>query len=65
MNNGNLRSYTKGSKTAKENGAKGGKASGETKREKKRIKDVLSEFLEMDALRSDMVFTEYDLPYFK
>lgn len=64
MNNGNLRSYTKGSKTAKENGAKGGKASGETKREKKRIKDVLSEFLEMDALPSDMVFMEYDLPYF-
>ena len=40
MNNGNLRSYTKGSKAAKENGAKGGKASGEAKREKKLIKEI-------------------------
>lgn len=63
MNNGNLRSYTKGSKAAKENGAKGGKASGEAKREKKRIKDILAELMEQEAPANDTMFMDYKLDF--
>lgn len=61
MNENNLKYFT--SKTAKENGAKGGKASGEAKREKKKIREILGELLQQPAPHNDVMFTDYKLDF--
>ena len=62
MNENNLKPFNK--KTAKTNGAKGGKASGEAKREKKRIKEIIAELMEQEASDIDLLFNEYKLDFY-
>ena len=59
MNNtNNLKPFT--IINARENGAKGGKASGESKREKKLIREYLTELLEMQAPKEE-IDTNYNI----
>lgn len=59
MNNtNNLKPFTV--INARENGAKGGKASGESKREKKLIREYLTELLEMQAPKEE-IDTNYNI----
>ena len=63
LNEKNLRPFTR--QTAKANGAKGGKASGETKRERKRIKEIIAEFMEQEASKDDTLFLDgYDRDFY-
>ena len=63
MNEKNLKSYTKGCKDAKENGKTGGIRSGEAKREKKKIREILGELLEQPAPHDDTLFMDYKLDF--
>ena len=51
MNTENLKPFT--AANAKENGAKGGRASGESKRKRKQIRECLAELLEKKSAGSD------------
>ena len=51
MNTENLKPFT--TANAKENGAKGGRASGESKRKRKQIRECLDELLEKKSAGSD------------
>ena len=51
MNTENLKPFT--AANAKENGAKGGRASGESKRKRKQIRECLDELLEKKSAGSD------------
>ena len=61
MNENNLKHFTP--ETAIENGRKGGIASGEAKREKKRIREILGELLEQPAPHDDVMFMDYQLGF--
>ena len=58
MNENNLKPFTV--INARENGAKGGKVSGESKREKKLIREYLTELLEMQAPKGE-IDTNYNI----
>ncbi len=60
-NKENLKPFT--ADNAKTNGAKGGRASGEARREKKKIKDIISELMEQEASAMDKWGLNYDMDF--
>ena len=63
MNEQNLKSYVKGCEEAVTNGRTGGIASGEAKREKKKMREIVTDLLERKAPDKDITFVEYEMDF--
>ena len=59
MNDFNLTPFT--TETAIENGRKGGIASGEAKRERKLIREIITDFMEQEATATDKMLADYKI----